>query len=87
MYSRDLEDPGGNILELGHMDPVAAEKGQTSIWPSRARNPDARLRFGAYGTRYPFRVSTTPKLSTKISAIAESATLKVDAKAKALQAQ
>jgi aspartate aminotransferase len=32
-------------------------------------------------------VSTTPKLSTKISAIAESATLKVDAKAKALQAQ
>jgi aspartate aminotransferase len=32
-------------------------------------------------------VSTTPRLSTKISAIAESATLKVDAKAKALQAQ
>jgi aspartate aminotransferase len=32
-------------------------------------------------------VSTTPKLSTKISAIAESATLKVDAKAKALQTQ
>lgn len=87
MDSRDLEDPGGNILELGHMDPVAAEKGPKPIWPSRARNPDARLRSGAYGTRYPFRVSTTPKLSTKISAIAESATLKVDAKAKALQAQ
>ncbi|WP_411720775.1 pyridoxal phosphate-dependent aminotransferase [Mycetocola sp.] len=32
-------------------------------------------------------MSTTPKLSAKISAIAESATLKVDAKAKALQAQ
>ncbi len=32
-------------------------------------------------------VTTTPRLSTKISAIAESATLKVDAKAKALQAQ
>lgn len=32
-------------------------------------------------------MSTTPRLSTKISAIAESATLKVDAKAKALQAQ
>ncbi|SFN37842.1 pyridoxal phosphate-dependent aminotransferase [Mycetocola miduiensis] len=32
-------------------------------------------------------VSTPPKISTKISAIAESATLKVDAKAKALQAQ
>ncbi len=37
--------------------------------------------------RYPSKVSTTPKLSAKISAIAESATLKVDAKAKALQAQ
>jgi aspartate aminotransferase len=32
-------------------------------------------------------VSTTPRLSAKISAIAESATLKVDSKAKALQAQ
>jgi aspartate aminotransferase len=32
-------------------------------------------------------VSTPPKLSTKISAITESATLKVDARAKALQAQ
>ncbi|PWC04568.1 pyridoxal phosphate-dependent aminotransferase [Mycetocola zhujimingii] len=32
-------------------------------------------------------MSTTPRLSTKISAIAESATLKVDSKAKALQAQ
>ncbi|WP_354501052.1 pyridoxal phosphate-dependent aminotransferase [Mycetocola sp. 2940] len=32
-------------------------------------------------------MSTTPRLSTKISAIAESATLKVDAKAKELQAQ
>ncbi|AWB85534.1 pyridoxal phosphate-dependent aminotransferase [Mycetocola zhujimingii] len=31
-------------------------------------------------------MSTTPRLSTKISAIAESATLKVDSKAKALQA-
>ncbi|GGF03919.1 pyridoxal phosphate-dependent aminotransferase [Mycetocola zhadangensis] len=32
-------------------------------------------------------MSTTPRLSTKISAIAESATLKVDSKAKALQAE
>ncbi|UCR87910.1 pyridoxal phosphate-dependent aminotransferase [Mycetocola spongiae] len=32
-------------------------------------------------------MTTTPRLSTKISAIAESATLKVDGKAKALQAQ
>ncbi|MET0933823.1 MAG: aminotransferase class I/II-fold pyridoxal phosphate-dependent enzyme, partial [Mycetocola sp.] len=32
-------------------------------------------------------MSTPPKLSTKISALADSATLKVDAKAKALQAQ
>jgi hypothetical protein len=27
MYSRDLEDPDGNILEFLYMDPVAAEKG------------------------------------------------------------
>ncbi|SFN37831.1 VOC family protein [Mycetocola miduiensis] len=27
MYSRDLEDPDGNILEFVYMDPVAAEKG------------------------------------------------------------
>ncbi|MET4639771.1 aspartate aminotransferase [Mycetocola sp. 2940] len=45
------------------------------------------LRPRARGKRYPSRVSTTPRLSTKISAIAESATLKVDAKAKELQAQ
>ncbi|SEB42967.1 aspartate aminotransferase [Paramicrobacterium humi] len=41
---------------------------------------------GATRRRYPRRVATTPRLSQKISAIAESATLKVDAKAKALQA-
>lgn len=27
MYSRDLEDPDGNILEFVYMDPVAAEQG------------------------------------------------------------
>ena len=27
MYSRDLEDPDGNILGFLYMDPVAAEKG------------------------------------------------------------
>jgi predicted lactoylglutathione lyase len=27
MYSRDLEDPDGNILEFLYMDPAAAEKG------------------------------------------------------------
>lgn len=27
MYSRDLEDPDGNVLELLYMDPIAAEQG------------------------------------------------------------
>jgi hypothetical protein len=27
MYQRQLNDPDGNILELGYMDPVAAEQG------------------------------------------------------------
>jgi predicted lactoylglutathione lyase len=27
MYQRQLKDPDGNILELGYMDPVAAEQG------------------------------------------------------------
>ncbi|GAB2552677.1 pyridoxal phosphate-dependent aminotransferase [Leucobacter ruminantium] len=36
---------------------------------------------------YAWRVTETPRLSKKIAAIAESATLKVDAKAKALQAE
>ena len=27
MYQRQLNDPDGNILEFGWMDPVAAEKG------------------------------------------------------------
>lgn len=27
MYSRDLEDPDGNVLEFLYMDPTAAEKG------------------------------------------------------------
>ncbi len=38
-------------------------------------------------TRYPRYVAMTPRLSNKITAIAESATLKVDSKAKALKAQ
>ena len=27
MYSRDLEDPDGNVLEFLYMDPAAAEQG------------------------------------------------------------
>ena len=27
MYQRQLNDPDGNILEFGYMDPVAAEHG------------------------------------------------------------
>lgn len=30
MYSRDIEDPDGNILEFFYMDPVAAENGPPS---------------------------------------------------------
>jgi aspartate aminotransferase len=52
-------------------------------------NPPGQRPFGSAHTAGGnlFGVSTPPKLSTKISAIAESATLKVDARAKALQAQ
>ena len=27
MYQRQLTDPDGNVLEFGHMDPVAAAQG------------------------------------------------------------
>jgi hypothetical protein len=27
MYQRQLNDPDGNILEFGYMDPVAAQQG------------------------------------------------------------
>jgi hypothetical protein len=27
MYQRQLNDPDGNILEFGYLDPVAAEQG------------------------------------------------------------
>jgi uncharacterized protein len=31
MYQRQLTDPDGNILEFGHMDPVAAEQGPEAV--------------------------------------------------------
>ena len=33
MYSRDLEDPDGNILEFLYMDPAAAEQGPEAFTP------------------------------------------------------
>ena len=36
MYTRDLEDPDGNILEFFHMDPVAAEQGPEAFEGDRA---------------------------------------------------
>lgn len=36
MYSRDLEDPDGNILELMYMDPVASELGPEAYLASEA---------------------------------------------------
>jgi predicted lactoylglutathione lyase len=31
MYQRQLNDPDGNILEFGYMDPVAAEQGPEAV--------------------------------------------------------
>ena len=31
MYQRQLTDPDGNLLEFGHMDPVAAERGPEAL--------------------------------------------------------
>lgn len=33
MYSRDLEDPDGNVLEFLYMDPAAAEEGPDAFTP------------------------------------------------------
>lgn len=37
MYSRDLEDPDGNILEFLYMDPEAAEKGPDAYMAEHAQ--------------------------------------------------
>jgi uncharacterized protein len=37
MYSRDLEDPDGNILEFLYMDPVAAEAGPEAYLAEQAQ--------------------------------------------------
>ena len=37
MYSRDLEDPDGNILEFLYMDPEAAEKGPEAYLAEHAQ--------------------------------------------------
>ena len=36
MYQRQLNDPDGNILELGYMDPVAAEQGPQAFADQQA---------------------------------------------------
>jgi predicted lactoylglutathione lyase len=36
MYQRQLTDPDGNILEFGHMDPVAAEQGPEAFVSQQA---------------------------------------------------
>jgi uncharacterized protein len=36
MYQRQLDDPDGNILEFGYMDPVAAEKGPEAFLNQQA---------------------------------------------------
>jgi predicted lactoylglutathione lyase len=36
MYQRQLNDPDGNILELGYMDPVAAEQGPEAFMSQQA---------------------------------------------------
>ncbi|MFU8945194.1 VOC family protein [Mycetocola zhadangensis] len=38
MYSRDLEDPDGNILEFVYMDPAAAEQGPDAFMEQQ--NPE-----------------------------------------------
>ena len=36
MYQRQLTDPDGNVLEFGHMDPVAAEQGPEAFMSQQA---------------------------------------------------
>ena len=36
MYQRQLNDPDGNILEFGYMDPVAVEKGPQAFMSQQA---------------------------------------------------
>lgn len=36
MYQRQLNDPDGNVLEFGWMDPVAAEQGPEAVSDSQA---------------------------------------------------
>ena len=36
MYQRQLNDPDGNILELGYMDPVAAQQGPEAVASQQA---------------------------------------------------
>ena len=36
MYQRQLNDPDGNILEFGYMDPVAAEQGPEAFMAQQA---------------------------------------------------
>lgn len=36
MYTRDLEDPDGNILQFFHMEPAAAEQGPQAYEANRA---------------------------------------------------
>ncbi len=36
MYQRQLNDPDGNILELGYLDPVAAEQGPDALATQQA---------------------------------------------------
>lgn len=41
MYSRDLEDPDGNIFEFMYMDPVAAEQGPEAFLAAQEASPGA----------------------------------------------
>ena len=36
MYQRQLTDPDGNVLEIGYMDPVAAEQGPDALIDQQA---------------------------------------------------
>ena len=49
MYSRDLEDPDGNILEFLYMDPAAAEKGPEVYMAEQGTGVDVASRsYGQY---------------------------------------
>jgi len=37
MYSRDLEDPDGNIVAFGYMEPLAAEQGPEAYLAQQAK--------------------------------------------------